>query len=747
MALERTAALKRAAAIAFVVQAVMVACTAVLSFLLYQETELLSASRDSAYRAYLLSDELRQSSDDLTRMARTYVVTGDPEFERRYWAILDIRDGKVPRPVDYDRVYWDLVTSRTSKPRPDGQAVALSDMIIRQGLTRAELEALDESLRSSNALVATERVAMNAVKGLYDDGGGHFTVKRPPDRDLAVRLLHDEAYHDAKRRIMKPIGDFAAMIGERTGRAAEAHRSRSRGLLRALIALILATLATIVAAHVVLRGQIARSDQALGAQHESELIVRNAFRANPAAIVVTDVSNNSRFVEVNEAFETTFGYRRDEVIGKTSLQFPLYEDPSARKQVLERLQAEGRLRDFEFRLARKTGQGGTGLLNVEQFQTGNRRYAIAVIRDVTEEKQAADELDLYRRGLEHLVAQKTEELQRAKDDAEAANRAKSVFLANMSHEIRTPLNAVLGFTQLLLRDTSITSRQREHLETITRAGDHLLSLIDGILQVAKVESGRVALVETAFDLWALVDEIESLFGVQAAEKGLRLLVERRDSVPRYVRADQSKLRQVLSNLVGNAVKFTASGGVTLRLRAQEGDAPARLEVEVEDTGAGIAEDELPLLFQKFAQTKSGRATGKGTGLGLAIGRELLELMGGSIRVTSRPGDGSIFGFEVPFRPAGGTEAELRNTAPSARSDTLAPPSSLTAAAASRLPDDLRQRIRNATLGANLSELLKLVEEAKGHDAFVSGALQDLAQRYDYDRILEVLKPAAGEETV
>ncbi len=736
--------LKRVATVAFVLQAIMVACTAALSFRLYQEIELLSASRDSAYRAYLLSDELRQSSDDLTRMARTYAVTADPEFERRYWAILDIRDGKAPRPIDYNRVYWDLVTGPATKPRPDGEAAALSAMMIQLGLTGPELDALDESLRNSNALVATERVAMNAVKGLYEDGTGHFTVQRAPDRDLAVRLLHDEAYHEAKRNIMKPLDDFAAMIGERTARTADAHRSRSRLLLQALIALILANLATIVATHLVLRKQIVRRDEAVRAQHESELVVRNAFRANPAAIVVTDLSDNSRFVEVNEAFETIFGYRREEILGKTTLEFRIYEDPLARKQVIERVQAEGRLRDFEFRFAGKKGQAGTALLNVEQFQAGDHRYSIAVISDVTEEKEAARELDLYRRGLEHMVAEKTEELRRAKDEAEAANRAKSVFLANMSHEIRTPLNAVLGFTQLLLRDASITRAQREHLETIRRSGDHLLSLMDGILQIAKAEVGGVALVETAFDLRALVDEIESLFRGPAAEKGLRLLVECHDSVPRWVQADQSKLRQVLSNLVRNACKFTANGAVTLRLRAHTGDEAMRLEAEVEDTGVGIAEEELPLLFQKFAQTKSGRASGKGTGLGLAISKELVEIMGGSIRVTSRPGEGSVFGFEIPFHKASATEVESRGVAPSARSDTLAPPSSVTAAAASRLPGDLRQRIRSATLAANLNELLNLLEEAKGHDSLVSGALQDLARRYDYDRILEVVKPAAGE---
>ena len=241
---------------------------------------------------------------------------------------------------------------------------------------------------------------------------------------------------------------------------------------------------------------------------------------------------------------------------------------------------------------------------------------------------------------------------KAKEAAETANRAKSAFLANMSHEIRTPMNAILGFAQLMRRDQALSPRQKQHLDTINRSSEYLLALINDILEMSKIEAGRTTLNPAAFDLHALLSDLEMMFRDRADAKNLRLLVERVGEVPRHVMADEGKLRQVFINLLSNAMKFTEKGGIALRVGAKPEDvAGSRLMVEVEDTGPGISEEDMIHLFKPFEQTESGRRVRTGTGLGLAISREFVRLMGGDITVSSQVGKGSIFRFEAFLKHA------------------------------------------------------------------------------------------------
>ncbi len=237
--------------------------------------------------------------------------------------------------------------------------------------------------------------------------------------------------------------------------------------------------------------------------------------------------------------------------------------------------------------------------------------------------------------------------EKAQQEAEAANQAKSVFLANMSHELRTHLNAILGFSQLMVRDPDTTASQHENLETIVRSGEHLLALINDVLDLSKIEAGRVTVQATSFNLHHLLRGLEEMFRLRTAEKGLMLIFDYAPGVPQFVRTDEGKLRQVLMNLLGNAAKFTQEGGVTLRIGAEDN----RLVFEVEDTGPGIAPEELEAVFDPFVQTASGRAVQEGTGLGLPISRQFVRLMGGDLVVQSEPGTGSLFRFEVPIQLA------------------------------------------------------------------------------------------------
>jgi PAS domain S-box-containing protein len=289
------------------------------------------------------------------------------------------------------------------------------------------------------------------------------------------------------------------------------------------------------------------------------------------------------------------------------------------------------------------------LLNARQIQRvlGKERIILLAIEDITEQVR-----------LQRELAERTR-------DAETANRAKSAFLANMSHEIRTPMTAILGFSQLMQRDPAASPQQRKHLDVINRSGEHLLTIINDILEISKIEAGRTTLNPTTFDLHALVNDLETMFRVHTDAKKLHLSVEGVSELPRYVVADEAKMRQVLSNLLGNAVKFTETGGIVLRVRTCPGEAAGlRLIAEVEDTGQGISEKDIAGLFQRFEQTESGQKTRTGTGLGLAISRGFARLMGGDITVSSREGKGSTFRVEIGL--SAGDVAGVEKTAADSR---------------------------------------------------------------------------------
>jgi signal transduction histidine kinase/DNA-binding response OmpR family regulator len=270
--------------------------------------------------------------------------------------------------------------------------------------------------------------------------------------------------------------------------------------------------------------------------------------------------------------------------------------------------------------------------------------------EIAERVTTTAELTRYHNHLEELVTQRTLELEQAKNKAEAANIAKSTFVATMSHELRTPLNAILGFSELMSRDNSMTTEQRKTLRIINRSGAHLLSMINDVLDISKLEAGQLELENQAFDLLTLLEEINDMFTIHAADKQLNFRLEIAPDTPRYINADSSKLRQVLINLLSNAIKFTHQGGIIVRVNTYALPTPTKmnLNLEVIDSGVGISTEQQHDIFKPFVQLPPAEVNTKGTGLGLAISKSLLELMSGQISLSSVLGVGSTFKVSLPI---------------------------------------------------------------------------------------------------
>lgn len=365
--------------------------------------------------------------------------------------------------------------------------------------------------------------------------------------------------------------------------------------------------------------------------------------------IMVAMFNQNHYIEfVNPETQKVLGWSLEEWQQRDIL-IECYPDPAYRQEVLEHMSAaNGKWKDC----ITLTAFGKTLHTSWANVRLSNGYY-IGIGQDITERKQ----FEL--------------ELQQAKEAAEVANQAKSIFLANMSHELRTPLNVILGFTQVMSHDLSLGVEQKENLQIIRRSGDHLLNLINDVLDLSKIEAGHTTINSYNIDLVALLHSLRSMFGQRAIARDLDFNFHIDPLLPQYITTDASKLRQILINLLSNAIKFTKRGSITLRVRVDNQQREIKnstgdnsisssfncLIFEVEDTGNGIAKKDLNIIFDAFVQAENSRGTAEGTGLGLTISRKLARLLGGDISATSTVGKGSIFKLILPTQIA--TSAEIQ----------------------------------------------------------------------------------------
>jgi PAS domain S-box-containing protein len=604
-------------------------------------------------------------------------------------------DGLTPRfllvaPTGAYWYHWDSTRLAHGEPAPhDGEPAHTTHLITAE---------------SDSALAAAGRAMLAGQRGvaLYPDpatGAGQVMVYGPigstgyalgmviPERELyrpvrqqqgifvgtaalAVALVVLLAWF-AARRITTPILSLrqaAAALAE--GRGPPLVAPRGDDELRDLTATFNTMAAT-----------LSQREADLRAIHERfELAMRGANEG------LWDWHLPTNSIYLSPRWKTMLGFAESEIANdRAAMLALLHPDDVARVTRAHEDYLAGRLDhfDLEYRMRRKDG-GYAVILSrgfaVRDAATGVAQRLVGTHVDISAQKRSERQLRELNQSLEQRVEARTAELALANRElaqevqergraeaalrvaltaAESANRAKSIFLANMSHEIRTPMNAILGYTQLLQRNPQVSAAQREHLDIIARSGEHLLDLINDILALSKIEAGQEQLANAAFPLAPLCQELLQMFRFRAQDKGLTLDLELDPHLPPRVVADESKLKQILINLLGNAIKFTPRGGVTLQVVTLPGPEAdhLRLVIAVRDTGVGIAEADLERIFDAFVQGKGLDLATGGTGLGLAISRRYARLMGGELTAESQLGVGSTFCLTVPVQMAVPGQAE------------------------------------------------------------------------------------------
>ena len=647
----------------------------------------LALSGTLRYESYLLADQLRQSSDDLTRMVRTYVATGNKKFEQLFWDILDIRDGKKQKPLNYERIYWDFITvDLPVPPFKNDKKIALEELMKRAGFTEMEFDLLAVSKLRSDKLVNLEKTAMNLMKKIISEKNEDVPYEKQLGREKAIQILFGKEYHLAKKSIMEPINEFYESIDKRTlqnVRQTEHQVLFYELMIKISFALLMFSgisllisiyqhhknmVRNLTAALQLKTKEINERKQAEGALKKSEEDLRNnnkfiesVLENIPNMIFVKDAIHLN-FLRFNKAGEDLLGYSKEELIGKNDFDFfPKEEAEFFIKKDLIVL-SEGKCVDIPEESI-QTRSKGKRILHTKKIsipdEEGNPKYLLGISEDITERKQAVKALKKANEELETRVEERTYDLIKAKDEAEFANKAKSEFLSNMSHEMRTPIHQILSYSKF--GEDKIDDVPKEKLLyyflKIGTIGRSLLSLMNDLLDLSKLESGKMDYEMQRNDLKQIIYNVSHEFISLIGEKGVTLKITESDMSAESV-CDEYKIGQVIRNFLSNAIKFTPSGKlITLsienselsvgQLKADNDTVPA-LCVSIKDEGIGIPKDELLSIFDKFIQSSKTKTGAGGTGLGLAICKEIIQVHNGKIWAENNPAGGATFSFMLPY---------------------------------------------------------------------------------------------------
>ena len=585
-------------------------------------------------------DSLRESHQELAdALARSAAIMAERELAERR-----LREGEEMLHKVFDAAPDNIVITRMS----DGATLEVNREFLKTGYTREEVLGVSAAKlgrwpRDQLQLLMGELRARGTVRDFE-------TELRNKDGRLVPSLVAATLVElGGEQCVISMVRDISEL-------------KRTERELRAVREALSAEVRELEASQASLRSEIAERELAQRRLQDSEQTLRKMFETSLDSIAISRLSDG-RFIAVNDEFLRVMGYSREEVLASTGAELRAFVNRDRMREMLAQLHADGFVRNFEIELRTRNGRLIPHLFSASVVNVAGELCVIAIIHDISTLKQTERE----------LIA--------AREAALAASEAKSHFLSVMSHEIRTPMNAILGMADLL-SETRLSAEQCRYLDTMRNNSASLLNLISGILDLSKVESGRLSLERADFDLVELAEDVMATLAVRAHEKGLELVLRIASVFPTALTGDPLRLRQILLNLLGNAIKFTERGEVTLTIdtvefaeigksvgpqagagattRSGNAGQPSRrqlLRFVVRDTGIGIPAERQQAIFSNFTQADStiSRKYG-GSGLGLAIVRRLVELMDGKIAVESRPGEGSTFTFTVAIELQAGAAA-------------------------------------------------------------------------------------------
>ena len=612
------------------------------------------------HTSVLLTEELRQSSDDLTRVARTYVSTGNTMYKKQFFTILDIRNGIKNRPEHYNRIYWDFLSLNNSIPILKGEKKALRIIMKEAGFKENELALLFKSQKESDKLTYLENKAFNAIEGKFLDKNGEYTIEKQSDSILANQIMYSEQYHKAKISIMQPLNEFYKLFEKRTTKKVALAHEKVKELefyvsiaILVLITLLLVSF-FIVTTRIIYPLEILKNCMLLLSNNDMRVqIPKNVyndevgemlssikvFKNNALKLIQSEQKNKllldlagegifgldkqGRFTFLNPKACKLLGYKNDlSLIGKYIFDTVLvHEDDHSHAYNRLMLQLEKKLKfKKKDNLSFPIDYVSTPIRDKDNFIIGS----VVVFNDSSKRKSDEDKL------------------KKAINDSIFANQSKSIFLTNMSHELRTPLNTILGFASIIRKSPNLNNKEQENLSIIHKSGEHLLDIINEILDLSKIEAGKIDINPSDFNFKNFINEIEQMFRSKYEKKKLDFFLHVDPKIPKHLKCDKKRLKQILINLLTNALKFTQEGQVTLKVSIKK----EQLCFEIIDSGIGIKEDDFELIFKPFGQSNININSKNSTGLGLGISKKLINKMGGDIWVKSTFKKGSVFYFTI-----------------------------------------------------------------------------------------------------